>query len=86
MIAKAYFIKDINISLENSTLFTNNENIALKVSPRKSFTTKWITDIGVSAYITDQLYLFRGPLKKVVKGFIKVKSDTRLSIKRIKSA
>jgi hypothetical protein len=37
---KAYFIKDINISLKNSTLFTNNEDIALEKSPRKSFTTK----------------------------------------------
>jgi hypothetical protein len=38
--AKAYFIKDINISLNDSTLFTNNENIVLKPSPRKSSTTK----------------------------------------------
>jgi hypothetical protein len=53
MTVKAYFIKDINISLEDSTLFTDNEDIALEIPPRKSFTTKWITDIGVSAYITD---------------------------------
>jgi hypothetical protein len=38
--AKAYFIKDINISLDDSTLFTNNEDMALKPLPRKSFTTK----------------------------------------------
>jgi hypothetical protein len=53
MTAKAYFIKDINISLKDSTLFTNNENIALEISPRKSFTTKWIADIGALAYITN---------------------------------
>jgi hypothetical protein len=40
IIAKAYFIKDINISLKNSTLFTDNENITLKIPPRKSFITK----------------------------------------------
>jgi hypothetical protein len=51
--AKAYFIKDINISLNDNTLFTNNEDIALKPLPRKSFTIKWITDIGALAYITD---------------------------------
>jgi hypothetical protein len=38
--AKAYFIKDINISLDDSILFTNNEDIALKPLPRKSFTIK----------------------------------------------
>jgi hypothetical protein len=38
--AKAYFIKDINISLNDSILFTNNEDIALKLSPRKSFIIK----------------------------------------------
>jgi hypothetical protein len=38
--AKAYFIKDTDISLKDSILFTNNEDIALKVSPRKSFTIK----------------------------------------------
>jgi hypothetical protein len=84
--AKAYFIKDINISLDDSTLFINNKDIALKLSPRKSFITKWITDIGVLAYIINQLHLFKGPLKKMVRGFIKVKGDARLSIKEIKSA
>jgi phosphopantetheinyl transferase (holo-ACP synthase) len=38
--AKAYFIKDINISLDDSILFTDNEDIALKLPPRKSFTIK----------------------------------------------
>jgi hypothetical protein len=38
--AKAYFIKDINISLNDSILFINNEDIALKPLPRKSFTIK----------------------------------------------
>jgi len=51
--AKTYFIKDINISLDNSILFTNNEDITLKLSPRKSFITKWIVDTGALAYITD---------------------------------
>jgi hypothetical protein len=40
MTVKAYFIKDINISLDDSTLFTNNEDIVLKLLPYKSFTTK----------------------------------------------
>jgi hypothetical protein len=53
IIAKAYFIKDTDISLNDSILFTDNEDIALKPLPRKSFTIKWITDIGVSAYMTD---------------------------------
>jgi hypothetical protein len=34
--AKAYFIKDTDISLNDSTLFTNNEDIALELPPRKS--------------------------------------------------
>jgi hypothetical protein len=38
--AKAYFIKDINISLNDNTLFINNKDIALKLLPRKSFITK----------------------------------------------
>jgi hypothetical protein len=38
--AKAYFIKDINISLNDSILFTDNEDIALKSLSRKSFITK----------------------------------------------
>jgi hypothetical protein len=38
--AKTYFIKDINISLDDSILFTNNEDIALKLLSYKSFTTK----------------------------------------------
>jgi hypothetical protein len=40
IIVKAYFIKYINISLNDNTLFTNNENIALKLPPRKSFIIK----------------------------------------------
>jgi hypothetical protein len=40
IIAKTYFIKDINISLDDSILFTNNEDIALKLLPRKSFIIK----------------------------------------------
>jgi hypothetical protein len=86
MTAKAYFIKDIDISLKDSILFTDNEDIALEISPRKSFIIKWIIDIGALVYITNQLYLFKDPLKKVVKGSIRVKGDIRLSIKRIKSA
>jgi hypothetical protein len=38
--AKAYFIKDINISLDDNTLFINNEDMALKPLPRKSFIIK----------------------------------------------
>jgi hypothetical protein len=53
MTAKAYFIKDIDISLKDSILFTDNEDIALEISPRKSFTIKWIIDIGALVYITN---------------------------------
>jgi hypothetical protein len=38
--AKAYFIKDINISLNDSILFINNEDIALEPSPYKFFIIK----------------------------------------------
>jgi hypothetical protein len=51
--AKAYFIKDINISLNDNILFINNKDIVLKPLPRKSFIIKWITDIGALAYITN---------------------------------
>jgi hypothetical protein len=40
IIAKTYFIKDTNISLNDSTLFINNKNITLKLLPRKSFIIK----------------------------------------------
>jgi hypothetical protein len=86
IIAKAYFIKNTDISLNDSTLFTDDEDITLKPPPRKSFTTEWIADTGALAYITDQLYLFRGPLKKVVRESIRVGGDVRLSIKGIESA
>jgi hypothetical protein len=38
--AKAYFIKDINISLDDNILFINNKDMALKLLPRKSFIIK----------------------------------------------
>jgi hypothetical protein len=38
--AKAYFIKNTDISLNNSTWFTDNKDIALKILSRKSFTIK----------------------------------------------
>jgi hypothetical protein len=50
---KTYFIKDIDISLKDSTLFINNEDIALEILSRKSFIIKWIADTGVLAYMTD---------------------------------
>jgi hypothetical protein len=37
---KVYFIKDINISLNDSILFINNENITLKLLFYKSFIIK----------------------------------------------
>jgi hypothetical protein len=38
--AKAYFIKDINISLDDNTLFINDKDIISKSFSRKSFIIK----------------------------------------------
>jgi hypothetical protein len=83
---KAHVIKNVEDSLENSAFSNKNEEafaINSRLLDRKSPLSEWIADTGAFAYMTDQLHLFRGPLTKVKKRSIRVRDDTRLSIKGI---
>jgi hypothetical protein len=84
--AKAHVTEDVEDSSENSALSNENEEafaIDSRLSDRKSPLPEWIADTGASAHMTDQLYLFRGPLTKVKRRSVRVGDDTRLSIKGI---
>jgi hypothetical protein len=83
--AKAHAAEDQTSSSENSALSLNKDEEAFPAF-RKSSTIKWIADTGVSVHMTDQLHLFRRPLRKVKKRSVRVKDDIRLRIKRVKSA
>jgi hypothetical protein len=83
--AKAYAAEDQELSSEDNTFNFNKNKEAFSTS-RKSFTVKWIADTGVSAHMTNQLHLFRGPLRKVKKRSVKVEGNTKLRIRRVEDA
>jgi hypothetical protein len=83
--AKAYAAEDQELSSENSTLSFNENEEAFSAS-RKSLTVKWIADTGASAHMTDQLHLFRGPLRKVERRSVKVRGDIKLRIREVEDA
>ena len=76
-------------SLENNALSNKDEEafaINLRLPDRKSPLPEWIADTGASAHMTDQLHLFRGPLRRVEKRSVRVRGDIRLRIKGVGSA
>jgi hypothetical protein len=83
--ARAHAAEDQTLSSEDNALSFNKNKEAFPTS-RESLTVKWIADTGALTYMTDQLHLFRGPLRKIEKKSVRIKSDIRLYIKGIRSA
>ena len=83
--ARAHAAEDQTSSSEDSAL-SLNENEEAFPTFRESSTVEWIADTGASAHMTDQLHLFRGPLRRVEKRSVRVGGDIRLRIKGVGSA
>ena len=52
-----------------------------QASSRKTPMSRWIADTGASAHMTDQLSLFKGPLKPVKARTVRGAGDSKLDIK-----
>jgi hypothetical protein len=63
---KAYAVINPELSSEDSAVSSDEEITETKLD-YKSLLPQWITNTGATAHIINQLYLFRGPLKKVRK-------------------
>ena len=75
--AEVYTAEDQKSSLEDSALSSSEDKETFPIS-RESPIIEWIADTGALVYITNQLYLFRGPLRKVKRKLVKIGGNTKL--------
>jgi hypothetical protein len=63
---RAYAAINLELSSEDSAASSDEEITGAKLEC-ESILSQWITDTGATTHMTNQLHLFRGPLKKVRK-------------------
>jgi hypothetical protein len=66
---KTYVVINLELSSDDNTVNSNEEITETKLN-YKSLLSQWIADTGATIYMINQLYLFRGSLKKVRKKLI----------------
>ena len=76
---RAYAAMDLELSSEDSTVSSDEEITGARLECESPL-PQWIADTGATAHMTDQLHLFRGPLKKVGKKSVQVGGNARLRI------
>lgn len=76
---RAHAAMDLELSSEDSAASSDEEITGARLECEPP-SPQWIADTGATAHMTDQLHLFRGPLKMVGNKSVQVGGNTRLRI------